>query len=126
MLDLKIVLGILFIHWVCDFVLQTDWQAQNKSKRWDALLLHTGIYSTAFYASLTIFTFLMGVSIRIYSLLIFLGVTFICHTITDYFTSRVNSKLYANKQIHYFFVSVGFDQWLHYVQLFLTYYLLTK
>lgn len=26
--------------------------------------------------------------------------------------------------VHWFFVSVGFDQILHYIQLFLTYYLL--
>ena len=56
--------------------------------------------------------------------LFFVGITFVCHTITDYFTSRLNSKLWAKGDVHNFFVSVGFDQVLHYVQLFLTYQLL--
>jgi hypothetical protein len=51
-------------------------------------------------------------------------ITFVCHTITDYFTSRLNSRLWAKGDVHNFFVSIGFDQVLHYVQLFTTYYLL--
>jgi hypothetical protein len=51
-------------------------------------------------------------------------ITFIFHTITDYFTSRLNSKLWKKGDVHNFFVSIGFDQVLHYVQLFLTYKLL--
>ena len=51
-------------------------------------------------------------------------ITFITHTITDYFTSRLNSRLWAKGDVHNFFVSVGFDQVLHYVQLFLTYQIL--
>lgn len=53
-------------------------------------------------------------------------ITFIAHTITDYFTSRLNSKLWSEGKVHNFFVSVGFDQVLHYVQLFTTYYLLKQ
>lgn len=33
-----------------------------------------------------------------------------------------NPKLWAKGDVHNFFVSVGFDQVLHYTQLFLTYY----
>jgi len=61
----------------------------------------------------------------IYSLL-FMGITFICHTATDYFTSRVNAKLWEKGQVHNFFVSIGFDQYLHYIQLFVTFYYLSK
>jgi len=57
---------------------------------------------------------------------LFLPITFVAHTITDYFTSRLNSKLWVEGKVHYFFVAVGGDQILHYVQLFTTYYLLTK
>lgn len=59
-----------------------------------------------------------------YNMYWFVPITFIFHTITDYFTNRLNSKLWAKGDVHNFFVSVGFDQCLHYVQLFLTYYLL--
>jgi hypothetical protein len=54
----------------------------------------------------------------------FSTLTFIFHWSTDYVTSRLNSKLWAKGDVHNFFVSVGFDQVLHYAQLFLTYYLL--
>lgn len=42
----------------------------------------------------------------------------------DYFTSRLNSKLWAQGRTHDFFVAVGFDQVLHYIQLILTYVLI--
>jgi hypothetical protein len=57
-------------------------------------------------------------------LLLFPIITFIAHTITDYFTSRLNAKLWAKGNVHNFFVSIGFDQYLHYLQLFITYSLL--
>ncbi len=125
MIDIKIVFAILFIHWIADFVLQTDKQAKGKSKNWGDLLSHTGVYSTVWaFASLFIIGYtdntLTANQYIVYSLL-FAGITFVAHTVTDYFTSRLNSKLYAANKVHYFFVSIGFDQILHYVQLFLTY-----
>ena len=35
-------------HGIADYWFQTDWQAQNKSKRWDALLRHVATYSASF------------------------------------------------------------------------------
>jgi len=32
MISINIIIVILFIHWIADFVLQTDKQAKNKSK----------------------------------------------------------------------------------------------
>ena len=110
---------IIFIHWISDFVLQTDWQAQNKSKNNFALLTHTSNYSMVWLLPMCL---VFG---KIFWSSIYFGViTFITHTITDYFTSRLNSKLWSAGKVHYFFVSVGFDQVLHYGQLFLTYYYL--
>jgi hypothetical protein len=57
--------------------------------------------------------------------------TFLCHFITDYITSRIVKKRFEDK---YYgspipnlgaFTVIGFDQVLHYAQLFLTYYFLT-
>jgi len=124
------IFSILTIHWFADFVLQTDKQAKGKSKNWNDLLSHTFIYSSFWYA--------IGVGLVIgnfsfeywnyneFDLTKFVIITFIFHTITDYFTSRLNSKLWENGKIHNFFVSIGFDQLLHYIQLFLTYWILTK
>jgi hypothetical protein len=128
MLSLIEIFSIIFIHWVADFVLQTNKQAQGKSKNWNDLLSHTFTYSAMWvFAS----CLLIGYANKeqttqwyvIHSLL-FAFITFIAHTVTDYFTSRLNSKLWAKGDVHNFFVSVGFDQVLHYIQLFLTYYIL--
>lgn len=125
MIDLKIVLAIILIHWLADFVLQTDKQAKGKSKNWTDLLSHTGIYSLIWLIPSLIIFFNQS-EIGIIKALSFILITFVCHTITDYFTSRLNSKLWSEGKVHNFFVSVGFDQVLHYVQLLLTYYILTK
>jgi len=133
MINVYVVLAILLIHWFADFVLQTDKEARNKSKSWKALLSHTVTYSLVWY-------FIMFV-ISVWGnhlggpkredlgwsswMILFPVVTFVCHTITDYFTSRLNSKLHAKGDVHNFFVSIGFDQWLHAVQLILTYYIFT-
>lgn len=112
------ILFILTIHWFADFVCQTDEQAKGKSKYWKPLLTHTIIYSTVFSFFLLLFTF------DLWLVLNFWLITFFFHTLTDYITSRINSKLWEQKKVHEFFVSVGFDQLLHYIQLFLTYNLL--
>ena len=123
-----LILAILFIHWIADFVCQTDKMATGKSKNWTDLLDHTTLYSTLW----TIATLLLLIVNKnepyswqdISNCFTFGGITFVAHTITDYFTSRLNSKLWEKKEVHWFFVSIGFDQWLHYIQLFLTYNLL--
>lgn len=116
---------ILIIHWIADFILQTDSQAKGKSKEWKPLLQHTFNYSL-FWAIPILFIFPTDWTTYQYVLnaLLFVGITFVAHTITDYFTSRLNSKLWAQGKVHNFFVSIGFDQILHYVQLFLTYWIL--
>ena len=124
-MSLGLIFSIIFIHWVADFVLQTDWQAQNKSKNNRALLSHTYNYSLVWYC-VGVFYVMNDPNYVQWTLSLFVLITFVAHTITDYFTSRLNSKLWADKKVHYFFVSVGFDQVLHYIQLFTTFYFLTK
>ena len=119
---------IIFIHWIADFVLQTDWQSQNKSKNNFALLSHTSNYSLVWLLPMCLVFGVMkeGATTEwiVWTTLYFSMITLVAHTITDYFTSRLNSKLWSEGKVHYFFVSVGFDQVLHYGQLFLTYYYL--
>ncbi len=122
------IFSILFIHWVADFIMQTDKQAKGKSKNWGDLLGHTTTYSIVWMIPIDI---MFGVNNPLQTTewyvthsLCFVIITFLLHTITDYFTSRLNTKLLAKGDTHNFFVSVGFDQILHYVQLFLTYELL--
>jgi hypothetical protein len=98
------LLVLLTTHFIADFPLQNDWMALNKSKRMGALLCHTLIYSMCF--------FYCGIS--------FMLVTFLLHTLTDFITSRINSKLWLAEKRHWFFVCIGFDQLLHAYQLLLT------
>lgn len=130
MISLAVVFSLLFVHWIADFILQSDWQAKNKSKNNEALLRHTISYSMCFMFPIVILIGIENPTLKyadyVRLTLEFTIITFICHTITDYFTSRLNTWLLSKNQTHYFFVSVGFDQILHYVQLFLTFYYLTK
>jgi uncharacterized membrane protein YkgB len=123
MFNIYEILGILFIHWFADFVLQTDKQAKGKSKNWTDLINHTYVYSMVWMiiGCILYLTNLINFNFPLFAL-----ITWITHTITDYFTSRLNSKLWEENKTHSFFVSIGFDQWLHYLQLFLTYYYLVK
>jgi hypothetical protein len=124
MLTLTEIFLIIIIHWFADFIMQDEKWALGKSKNWSDLLIHTFIYSLSWSILMCyiLLTPIKGV--------IFVLITFIFHTATDYFTSRIVSKKFANKQygssIPNFgaFTIIGIDQVLHYIQLFSTYYLL--
>lgn len=106
-------LALLATHWIADFVLQTHWQASNKSKRGDALALHVLTYSAVLLVgSIAIFgTDLAGKAIA------FTALNGALHFITDYFTSRASSRFYAKQDWHNFFVVIGFDQLIHQITL---------
>lgn len=115
------LVGILLLHWFADFVLQTDKQAKGKSSDLIQLLSHTFTYSLVWLIASELLI-IAGILPMIF--IWFAVVTFLFHTITDYYTSKLNSKLWAKGDVHNFFVSVGFDQTLHYIQLFGTFFLL--
>lgn len=133
--QLGIILLVLFIHFVADFIFQDEKWAKAKSKDFDQLLNHTLTYST--------FWGMCGIIYIMYELLyldlstdvichhfrlnlIFTTITFLLHTTTDYFTSKITSRQYIEGKFGSaipnfgFFTTIGFDQWLHYIQLLLT------
>lgn len=138
-MTLTVILSIIFIHWVADFIFQSEEWATNKSKSFKALVKHTATYSLVW--CLVLFGFSVwgnhfnGPSVHELGwsswMLLFPFITFIFHTLTDYFTSKIVSRKFANQEygspIPNFgaFTVIGFDQVLHYVQLFLTYHFLT-
>lgn len=99
------LLILLSVHFVADFVLQTDWMALNKSKNVNALLVHCAVYAACFLP--------FGVS--------FACVTFMLHSAQDSITSRLNGRLWQANERHWFFVGIGADQLLHAWQLGVTY-----
>ena len=70
---------ILFIHWVADFIFQSDYMAQNKSKDNKALLVHGFVYHIPFWLISPLYAIVNG----------------IIHAIIDFVTSRITSKLYS-------------------------------
>lgn len=119
------IFSIFIIHWIADFIFQDEKWALGKSKNWKDLLAHTFMYSFIWL----IFGLIIVNNINV---LYFFLITFMLHTITDYFTSRIVSKKFAKQEYGSAipnigaFSWIGFDQVLHYLQLFGTYWLLTK
>lgn len=98
------VLILLVLHFIADFILQSDWMAKNKSKSWSPLLSHIGIYTFCFLPFGIKFALING----------------LLHLIIDYFTSRATSQLWARGETHWFFAVIGFDQLLHMISLIST------
>jgi hypothetical protein len=100
------LVALLATHWVGDFVLQTDFQASNKSKRLDALSLHVATYTATLLVAAII---LFGVMAAV----MFTAINGALHFATDYITSRASAKLWEQQNWHRFFVMIGFDQLIH-------------
>ena len=112
---LAIVFSALFLHWIADFVLQSDWMANNKSKDNLALVIHCNIYTTVMVFGLIIINAIINQVPLGFMVVGQLTIAlFFSHLFTDYFTSRLNSYLWRTEQRHWFFVSIGFDQLIHY------------
>lgn len=99
------ILVLIWMHFVADFVLQTDKMATKKStdSRW--LFFHCWVYSIPFA--------FFGIQFAL--------ITLFFHFVTDYITSRETSYLWKKEQRHWFFTLIGFDQAIHLTTLLLTY-----
>lgn len=106
------LIALLGVHWFADFVTQTEEQAKGKSSSIRLLLEHTATYAA-----------IMGAWSLIIVGPIFAGLftvaMFVTHTPIDYVTSQINRNLWAKGEVHTFFVSVGFDQYLHQITIIL-------
>lgn len=102
------LLALLVVHFVGDFVLQTHWQASNKSKRLDALIRHIGGYTAALWVGAWVI-FPQPVKL----VLAFVVVNSLAHFCQDYLTSRWSSRYFGDW--HNFFQVIGFDQLLHFI-----------
>ena len=103
---------LLAVHWFADFVLQTHWQAQNKSKNLNALARHVGVYSAALLIAIP-WIFPGDLRDHVSRWLAFTVLNGILHFGTDFLTSRASAIFSKNGDWHNFFVVVGFDQLIH-------------
>ena len=113
-MTLTVLLLIIWAHWIGDFILQSDYHAQNKSKSSWVLAEHVAFYSIPFM----LIGFFVPISVA------WILVNAVGHFCTDFVTSRITSKLWSKKEVHWFFVTIGADQAIHFTTLFASYILL--
>jgi hypothetical protein len=94
---------VIWVHFIADFVLQTDAMAVNKSKSSGWLGIHSLCYGLPFL--------IWGWR--------YAAVNAVCHFFIDGITSRGTARLWQEGERHWFFVLIGFDQALHLTVLFL-------
>lgn len=107
----------LIVHFVADFILQTHWQAINKSSNNVALASHVASYTVCFALGALV---ILGFKFSFVPIMIFVLANGILHFVTDYVTSRITRELWNQKAWHNFFAVIGFDQLLHFSAIFLT------
>jgi len=116
MISLLVIVVVLWAHFIGDFILQSDYHAINKSKSNLALFEHVLYYSLP----LLLAGFIIPVSI------IWVVANAVLHAAVDYVTSRMTSQLWKDGKRHWFFVTIGADQSLHFTCLFVSYFYLTS
>ena len=105
MINIKIVIFIMLWHFISDWLLQADWMAIGKSKRFGfnkSMISHIGVITLAWIPFGFIFGLLNALS----------------HWIIDAISSQFTSYFWKKEQRHWFFVTIGFDQFLHMFCLF--------
>jgi hypothetical protein len=113
MIPLFLLYYILISHWIADFVFQSDAQAKGKSKDWYLLLSHVFTYTLVLATCLLIPSMYIELQRNTFMFLWWLLVNGGLHFVIDAITSRVTSKLWAQGEVHNFFVIIGLDQLAH-------------
>lgn len=92
------ILIIVWLHWVADFVFQSDKIALNKSENVLFLGMHSAIYALPFLL-------LFGIEYCLFN--------FSAHFIIDFISSRITKYYWLKENRHAFFVTIGLDQAIH-------------
>jgi hypothetical protein len=95
---------LVWLHFIGDFILQSDEVAKTKSSNNKVLLKHVLLYA---------------IPLLMFGPL-FASVNAGLHFIVDWVTSRLTSHYYKTGERHKFFVTIGADQALHLTCLFIT------
>lgn len=112
----ELIICVLGIHWIADFIFQSQEIAKNKYKYIDVLLKHIMQYM---FISFGLHLLING-AINHETLAYWIIINTVLHFIVDFITSKITHYLYEKNEIHMFFVVIGLDQLLHYICLFTT------
>jgi hypothetical protein len=107
-MEITTIIALIWLHYLGDFVLQTNMMATLKSTKYRWLTIHVLIYSLPFL----VFGFQYA------------AVNFLIHWAIDWYTSRVSSAFNRKGNKGAFFKVLGFDQALHLTTLVVTYHLM--
>ena len=95
-----LLVQLMLVHFVSDFLMQSNYMAVNKSKNIDVLNLHSFVYALPFFVFLNI---------------PFVSYLYATHFFIDLVTSKITSYLWNKEERHYFFCVIGADQFLHFL-----------
>lgn len=102
---------VFFLHFVGDFILQSDEISKTKSKSIKALTIHICILTATLFIGMLLTIFICEFSLK--NVILFVLINGVLHFAIDFVTSKVTSYFYSKGQTHNFFVTIGFDQFLH-------------
>ena len=112
------IMSIIVLHFIADFVYQTQWMAVNKSHNNWALSSHVITYSSVLAMGGCIIWYKEPFDLNL--IIAWVSANGLLHFATDYVTSRINARLWKLENKHWFFTMIGFDQVIHYACLFFT------
>lgn len=101
------------IHFIGDYVMQDDKTAKGKATSIITLSYHVILYALLLFVAFSPLGFKRAA--------IFAALNFLLHFITDFFTSKINKRLWDKGDTHNFFIGIFSDQYIHFSCLILTY-----
>jgi len=131
-MSIWIFLGLIWVHLIADFVLQSDEMAINKSTSNKWLGRHALTYASTLFIAGTIIImalpFCGATPLAVWHIMIRWGLfsfsNGIYHFLVDYVSSRIASRFWAGGKRHRFFTTIGVDQAAHLTILVLSCYTL--
>lgn len=94
---MKLIIFLIWAHFIADFLLQSNMMAQKKSESIYWLSIHSAVYGLV----MMLFGWKFGL------------INGFLHFIVDGITSRINKGLWKDGNMHWFFVGIGADQAIH-------------
>jgi len=121
-MDLKTIFIILIVHYIADFIMQTEIMASKKSENIYWLGTHCFIYGVGIFFLLFLCNILSFIVISSYFYLFLFALgNAIFHFLIDFTTSKIETYFYLKKMNRAFFNVIGIDQLAHVIILLISF-----